>query len=273
MTKSGFIVPLWFFLASGCALYDGLEMTSEQQPVAAPVAENETTAAVELIGPAPPPETSVPRNFSKEDIRAMQLRLRDLGFNPGPVDGAPGAKTKAAFTRFQIGCSKIKPFMENSFEAPSRQETETIQARLRDAGFNPGRVDGIFGNRTRSVLAHLKAGCPMATDFAEMLERQIGATDKRATASRTLENKSTKLQPATTAEHSDATKQTAAPAISARPQEDIRILQVRLRDAGFDPGPFDGVMGPKTKAALHQYQVMQRENNGKVPVISGISHY
>jgi peptidoglycan hydrolase-like protein with peptidoglycan-binding domain len=258
MTKSGFIVPLWFFLASGCALYDGLEMTSEQQPVAAPVAENETTAAVELIGPAPPPETSVPRNFSKEDIRAMQLRLRDLGFDPGPVDGAPGAKTKAAFTRFQIGCSKIKPFMENSFEAPSRQETETIQARLRDAGFNPGRVDGIFGNRTRSVLAHLKAGCPMATDFAEMLERQIGATDKRATASRTLENKST---------------QTAAPAVSARPQEDIRILQVRLRDAGFDPGPFDGVMGPKTKAALHQYQVMQRENNGKVPVISGISHY
>jgi peptidoglycan hydrolase-like protein with peptidoglycan-binding domain len=247
-------------------------MTSEQQPVAAPVAENETTAAVELIQPALP-ETSVPRNFSKEDIRAMQLRLRDLGFDPGPVDGVPGAKTKAAFARFQIGCSKIKPFMENSFEAPSRQETETIQARLRDAGFNLGRVDGIFGNRTRSVLAHLKAGCPLATDFAEMLDRQLGATDKRATASQTLENKSAKLQPATPAEHSDATRQTAAPAVSARPQDDIRILQVRLRDAGFDPGPFDGVMGPKTREAWAQYKVTQRENNAKVPVITGISHY
>ena len=240
--------------------------------MATPAAENEATAAVELIQPAPP-ETSVPRNFSREDIRVMQLRLRDLGFDPGPVDGAPGAKTKAAFARFQIGCSKIKPFMENSFEAPSRQETETIQARLRNAGFNPGRVDGIFGSRTRSVLAHLRAGCPMATDFAEMLDRQLGATDKRATASQTLENKSTKLQPAAPAEHSDATKQPAAPAVSARPQEDIRILQVRLRDAGFDPGPFDGLIGPKTKAALQQYQAMQRENNGKVPVITGISHY
>ena len=44
----------------------------------------------------------------------------------------------------------------------------------------------------------------------------------------------------------------------SRSQEDIRILQLRLRDAGFDPGPFDGVMGPKTRSALERYEANQR---------------
>ncbi len=34
----------------------------------------------------------------------------------------------------------------------------------------------------------------------------------------------------------------------------VRTVQLRLRAAGFDPGPTDGVMGPKTKAALKKYQ-------------------
>lgn len=34
----------------------------------------------------------------------------------------------------------------------------------------------------------------------------------------------------------------------------IRMVQLRLKAAGFDPGPSDGVMGPKTKAALKRYQ-------------------
>jgi peptidoglycan hydrolase-like protein with peptidoglycan-binding domain len=215
----------------------------------------------------------------------MQSRLRDVGLDPGPVDGLAGAKTKAAFARFQSGCSKIKSLMGNSFEGraqpselnqtvsrfPSRLETQAIQTRLRDAGFNPGPIDGIFGNRTRSVLAHLKAGCPVVNDFAGMFERPLGENDKQALASQTLENGSTKLQSSTSAGRRDATKQAAAPTLSAPPREDIRILQVRLRDAGFDPGPFDGVMGPKTKAALQQYQVTQREKNAKRPIITGIS--
>jgi hypothetical protein len=41
-------------------------------------------------------------------------------------------------------------------------------------------------------------------------------------------------------------------AVHAR--EQIRILQLRLRDAGFDAGQVDGLMGPKTKSALAQYE-------------------
>jgi peptidoglycan hydrolase-like protein with peptidoglycan-binding domain len=285
MTKSGLIVPLCFLLTSGCALFDA----SEQQPVATSVAENETAAAVTLVETSPL-ETKVvsARNFTREEVRAMQLLLRDVGLDPGRVDGLAGAKTKAAFARFQSGCSKITPLMENSFvgkaqpaelnqtvvRVPSRLETQTIQTQLRDAGFNSGPIDGIFGNRTRAVLAHLKAGCPLVNDFARIFERPLGENDRQVIASQPLENGSTKLQSLTPAGRSDATKQAPVPTLAAQPQEDIRILQLRLRDAGFDPGPFDGVMGPKTKAALQQYQVTQREKNVKLRLIPGINgHY
>ncbi len=35
---------------------------------------------------------------------------------------------------------------------------------------------------------------------------------------------------------------------------DVKSMQVALKDKGFDPGPADGVMGPRTRAALMEYQ-------------------
>ncbi len=35
---------------------------------------------------------------------------------------------------------------------------------------------------------------------------------------------------------------------------DTRAIQRRLRDAGFDPGQIDGVVGPKTRAAIREFQ-------------------
>lgn len=34
----------------------------------------------------------------------------------------------------------------------------------------------------------------------------------------------------------------------------IRLVQLRLKAAGYDPGPIDGLFGPKTKTALRKYQ-------------------
>jgi peptidoglycan hydrolase-like protein with peptidoglycan-binding domain len=37
-------------------------------------------------------------------------------------------------------------------------------------------------------------------------------------------------------------------------QEIIRQEQIRLKAHGFDPGPIDGILGPKTKVARQQYE-------------------
>jgi His-Xaa-Ser repeat protein HxsA len=37
----------------------------------------------------------------------------------------------------------------------------------------------------------------------------------------------------------------------------IRLVQQRLKAAGFDPGAIDGVLGAKTRAALRKYQGSQ----------------
>jgi peptidoglycan hydrolase-like protein with peptidoglycan-binding domain len=35
---------------------------------------------------------------------------------------------------------------------------------------------------------------------------------------------------------------------------DIRMVQARLKEGGFDPGPIDGVAGKRTLAALNAYR-------------------
>jgi peptidoglycan hydrolase-like protein with peptidoglycan-binding domain len=209
MTKSGLILTLCFFLACGCSLFDSPEMTSEQPAVAASVVENEYTKVVMPVQ-AVPEDVKVPpaRSLTRDEIRTMQLRLREVGLDPGPVDGVAGAKTQTAFARFQSGCSKLKPLMENAPEVATqnlavsqavnnvarRQETQAIQTQVRDAGFNPGPLDGIFGNKTRSVLARLKADCPTVNEFAGILNNPLSPSSKPAPPARTLETNSAKLQ-------------------------------------------------------------------------------
>ena len=56
---------------------------------------------------------------------------------------------------------------------------------------------------------------------------------------------------------------------------DIRIVQTRLRESGFDPGPIDGLAGKRTLAALNAYRksirlnpvlVVSRETTGALPL-------
>jgi peptidoglycan hydrolase-like protein with peptidoglycan-binding domain len=52
-------------------------------------------------------------------------------------------------------------------------------------------------------------------------------------------------------------------------REEIRLLQTQLKAAGFDPGPFDGILGPKTKSARQQYQTVHAPTASR-KVSSGI---
>jgi len=49
--------------------------------------------------PVEPPMDQTP--LRRDEMREVQARLRSFGFNPGPVDGAPGAMTEGAVMRYQ----------------------------------------------------------------------------------------------------------------------------------------------------------------------------
>jgi len=42
--------------------------------------------------------------------------------------------------------------------------------------------------------------------------------------------------------------------LAAKVQPDVRAAQEKLRDKGYDPGPIDGIWGPRTAAAVREYQ-------------------
>ena len=268
MGKAGVIIPLCLMMASGCASFDGTDSVVDKKENPAATIESSALASVPVVTTTITPASVVePRRVAPEDIRRWQMRLRGIGFDPGPIDGVAGAKTKAAFKRFESGCVQMSGLLdENAAGAQlntnaGRPETVLLQSQLRDAGFDPGPIDGILGRRTKALLVQLRNGCPMAKEFSAFFDRTNGA----AAIDTGVVEPSHRLmseRPALTAARLESTRKSTEPA-SPKPQEDIRILQLRLRDAGFDPGPFDGVMGPKTRLAMQQFHASQRAGKNK----------
>ena len=280
MTKFGVIISICILTASGCALLDEPEVTTEASVVTLPVVESERVAPMSEVEVSKAQSINEPiRTVSMEDIRRLQMRLRELGFDPGPTDGIAGAKTKAAFQRLQASCSQVEPLGEKlpiaalqNISSFNRDETIKLQSQLRAAGFSPGPVDGIFGNKTKSVLSQVQSGCLVAKDLNGRLEVASGPAKKQlpvAAPADVLKSQANQ-QPSMALSRTEAQK-SAAVTQPVRSQEEIRILQLRLRDAGFDPGPFDGVMGQKTRSALRQYEEGQRNKKVKTSLTTNIS--
>jgi peptidoglycan hydrolase-like protein with peptidoglycan-binding domain len=277
MIKSGLVLVACSVIATGCALVDDPQPEVETReavviPLVQPdpkIIENETTVKT-------PPRLITARRLSRDEIRRMQVRLREVGLDPGPIDGVAGVKTKAAAIRFQSGCAELQSLLTGNRgsnlhnvaeQTPDRLETLALQNQLCNAGFDPGRVDGVFGAKMKNIFSHLQNGCPMAEEFVASLEQPLNSSTTVATPLSSPERAG--IVRAVAAQNRQEAAKSVTPS-AMKPQEDIRILQLRLRDAGYDPGPFDGVMGPKTKLALQQMQAKQSAGKTKHTVTAGI---
>jgi len=112
------------------------------------------------------------------DVRAVQNRLRQLGYYNGPADGVWGRDTQAAMERFQrarglpVGQANratvtamgldSAAFSTRTAAAPVVGEpldppvVRGIQRRLRQLGYYRGPVDGTWGSRTQTALANFQ---------------------------------------------------------------------------------------------------------------------
>ena len=266
------------FLLSACATVT--EDNSSQvaiQELPTPDAEIQPGES-NVPAPPEPARNEVARKIpTKQEIKLIQAQLKAAGFDPGPVDGTLGAKTTSALRRLQSGCANLNDLFENptsgilpqpggmqagkqsaADSASNTDEIRLIQVRLKDAGFDVGPVDGVMGFKTKSALLRFQSGCTMVKDLPAIFENQVQTSDRMPSPMSAFEKQiqPTSKAPSATGSVRDEAGKVNAAADKSPSKEEIRLLQAQLKAAGFDPGPFDGMLGPKTKSALQQYRTV-----------------
>src|SRR4051794_13165131 len=113
-------------------------------------------------------------------VRDLQDALKVLGHDPGPIDGAFGAKTESAVKAFQqargitvdgiVGrvtwinideADQSEPVLRlGSTGLPVRR----LQSRMSAVGFDNGGVDGRFGAKTESAVKKLQQDFHISID-------------------------------------------------------------------------------------------------------------
>jgi peptidoglycan hydrolase-like protein with peptidoglycan-binding domain len=163
-------------------------------------------------------------------------------------------------------------------------DVTSVQRQLRDAGYNPGAVDGIYGGQTVAAVRKLQAAHKVSADgivgpetrrlLAELaVPAQPAPARKAATREPPTPDADTLTKAAPeTARSAKAPPETAGPARktaraakAARPakaaraaaaDEGLREIQRALAAAGFDPRGADGLYGPNTAGALRTFQLV-----------------
>lgn len=117
-----------------------------------------------------------------------------------------------------------------------------LQQRLEAHGFSVGRVDSLFGPRTERALINFQLSKGL---------RPTGVVDRSTWEALSADP------------HQQATAENLLKQGDRGSQ--VRTLQTRLELTGHDPGPIDGIFGPKTLAAVSDFQLaMGLESTGVV---------
>ena len=115
-----------------------------------------------------------------EAVRQLQQALKDLGYDPGAVDGQFGSKTEAAVKTFQrdrnlpvdgiVGEVTWLNIDEADTSNPTLKRGSTgnpvrrAQKRLTLAGYDTGGVDGMFDAATESAVKRFQADQGLTDD-------------------------------------------------------------------------------------------------------------
>lgn len=102
--------------------------TEAAESKAAPAEVVTTPAAAVPVASATPGKASVavdpPRSLTKDEIKELQGKLTEAGFNAGPVDGVVGPQTEAALRRYAQARSLAKPEANRETLLLLRSETK-----------------------------------------------------------------------------------------------------------------------------------------------------
>lgn len=117
----------------------------------------------------------------------------------------------------------------------SNPTVEEIQKLLKIYGYDPGKIDGMMGLRTRDAIVKFQK------------DNQLPETRKvdQETWGKLSYFKDIQLV--------------------VNNELNVRVVQMALSNAGFNPGPIDGAMGEKTQQAIKEFQkANQLKVDGKI---------
>lgn len=136
-----------------------LPPTEDHQDLAAALREMLPAAADTHVSRPPLARAA---SGSAPDLRIVQSLLEYLEWNPGPVDGKSGPRTRNAVSGFQrsrggvptgeADAGLLAAEATRSFGRNRVADTRLVQRLLAIRGFDPGDIDGLFGPRTRAAI-------------------------------------------------------------------------------------------------------------------------
>jgi len=128
------------------------QQLSEAQDLAAQI-------QYKIDNPTPTPNRPTPTSSADKEVRWVQQNLKNLGYDPGPVDGVTGARTRSAIIAFQTDIS-VAPTgtIDEILFAQLRQMTKINQkssSTKTDTGKIIGSGTGFFITRDGYILTCL----------------------------------------------------------------------------------------------------------------------
>jgi peptidoglycan hydrolase-like protein with peptidoglycan-binding domain len=186
-------------------------------------------------------------------VRQVQETLMQRGFKGLRADGAMGPHTQTAIREFQrsehlrptgqlnrqtlvaLGIERPHQNAEAAQPAYSPAVVRKAQETLNARGFRLGAANGNMTAATEAAIRQFQK--------SENLEETGRLNDRTLTA--------LGIEP-------DSAPRDAAPVAATEPAPSIREVQRRLNALGYDAGSEDGVIGRETRAALMEFQRVQK---------------
>lgn len=210
------------------------------------------------------------------EVKAVQKRLKELGYLNDSADGIFGPTTEAAVKAFQqrngltadgvVGIATLAKLDSSSAKAASSSsstpatdntlrsgsegsEVKELQYRLKELGYYTGSRDGAYGAKTEAAVAAFQANNGLKADGIagpDTLERLYSSSAVKAGSSAGSPAPDSSASTVTL-----KTNQTLRPGDSS---SQVRALQVRLTELGYYTNTNDGAYGYGTRQAVLAFQ-------------------
>ncbi len=228
--------------------------TSKTANLPKPPVEKPTPTTPEPPVPDEPP-IELTYNFeTAETVKKAQILLFLSGYSPGRIDGQMKEETVLALEQFQANQGvTVGDRTAKSLDAIGVNlmdfEVKDIQSALEKKGFDPGPIDNLVGNMTRSAF----------TDFINGNELKFGQfTPNLKAALFSTDEKYNNKQEEDALFFEDPNEPVTLPDVAnLGAASSARIVDVKraLQSLGYDPGPMTNDMSPQMKDALFHFQV------------------